>query len=84
MSFKGFAPEPEVSLRTEIGPLTVVQQERDYDLFNCPVTLGPVQTQFTEMKLLRQLPMKEPGWVELQLIGTDHSEYIVRHKGVAY
>lgn len=84
VSFKGFTSDPEVSLRTEMGPLTVVQQEREYEFFNCRVKLGPVQTQFTEMKLARQLPMKEPGWVELELVGTESSEYIVRHKGVVY
>jgi hypothetical protein len=31
-----------------------------------------------------QLPTKEPCWVELELIGTERSEYIVRHKGVVY
>jgi hypothetical protein len=84
VSFKGFTSDPTGSLRTEMGPLTVVHQVRDYDFFDCPVKLGPVQTQFTEMKLLRQLPMKEPGWVELELVGTESSEYIVRHKGVVY
>jgi hypothetical protein len=84
VSFKGFTPDPEATLRPEIGPLVVVQQTREYALFNCPVTLGPVQTQFTEMKLVRQVPMKDPGWIELDLVGTDRSEYIVRHKGVVY
>ncbi len=83
-SFKGFTSDPASSLRTEMGPLLVVQQEREYEFFNCRVKLGPVQTQFTEMKLVRQLPVKEPGWVELELVGTQSSEYIVWHKGVVY
>lgn len=84
LSFKGFTSDPQALLRPEIGPLIVVQPAREYHLFNCPVTLGPVQTQFTEMKLVRQTPMKEPGWIELELAGTERSEYIVRHKGVVY
>jgi hypothetical protein len=83
-SFKCFGSDSAGALRPEVGPLTVVQPARGYDLFNCPVTLGPVQTQLTELKLVRQIPMKEPGWVELELSGTERSEYVVRHKGVVY
>lgn len=43
----------EVVLKESIGPLTLVQPVQQYDLLGCPVSLGPVQTQITEMKLLR-------------------------------
>lgn len=82
--FKGSKPVPEDSVGQSISPLTLVQPEQRYEFLGCPVTVGPVQTQVTEMKLVRQQLLKDNGGVELEFVGTENSERIVRHKGVIY
>lgn len=84
LSFTGFMHQGMESPRTHVGPMKIVQQTQTYSLFGQPVSIGPVQTQVTEMKLLRQTPTEKPGWLKLELVGTAASERIVRHKGVVY
>src|SRR5664279_1356839 len=84
ISFKGVKPPAGQSLDKRTGPLIVVVPAREYPIFDQRVHLGPIQTEFTRVRLARNVPSAEPGWLNLELVGTDDCERIVRHKGVVY
>ena len=84
ISFKGVKTAPGESLDKITGPLIVVVPSREYPIFDQRVQLGPIQTELTRVRLARQLPSAEPGWLNLELVGTEDCERIVRHKGIVY
>ena len=84
ISFKAFSPAGGEPLDPRIGPLRRVDPVREYRFFGQLVHLGPIQTQFTQLRLVRQVPLPKPGWFKLELVGTKSCVRIVQHKGVVY
>jgi hypothetical protein len=82
--FKVLKPPTGQSLDTKIAPLMLVTPVREYPIFDQRVHLGPIQMEFTRVRLARHVPSAEPGWLDLELVGTEDCERIVRHKGVVY
>jgi hypothetical protein len=69
---------PPLEINQERGNLVISQPGARYTILGESIQAGPVQTQFTDMKLTQVTPKGSDGSAELVFGGTDKSEKVVR------
>jgi hypothetical protein len=81
ISFRALKPPGVENLDDKSDPLTIMQEVCEYKVFGQPVHVGPIRTIFTQLRFVRQTPLAELGWVNVELEGTERSERIDQYEG---
>ncbi|HYX49531.1 MAG TPA: hypothetical protein VE843_07300, partial [Ktedonobacteraceae bacterium] len=80
LSFVAATNVPPPNLSEEPTSLKTIEASRDYKVFNQVITIGPIETELTELRLLKQPVWDTSIRAQLEFEGTAGSERILSYQ----